>query len=194
MPEKDFHDVKNMTDEELIDYLNRCEDFLQFYVAVNEIKLIRDRDGLSKLLEIICRPSFYFRYPNAIPHLSDSIIAEKVLCNNNRREFTEKDMQRRIIKEFSHIFPCMKLIGYEVPIDGIGRIDILAEYNDRPVIMELKVKRKSPNSQLFAYAKAYNNPILIGITEEKLPDNRKCKNIHYLIYSDLMEKGCALWK
>ena len=74
-------------------------------------------------------------------------------------------------------------------VDGIGRIDIFAKYGDIPVIIELKKGRKNPNTQLIAYGSKFENPILIGITENELSDKYKEPNIIYYTFAQLKSKA-----
>lgn len=77
-------------------------------------------------------------------------------------------------------------------VNTIPTIDILAKSGEQFVIIELKAGRKNPNKQLIAYASKYKNPILIGITEEPLPEDSIFQGIQYFLFSDLKE-GVETW-
>lgn len=99
-------------------------------------------------------------------------------------DYSEKDMQKEIIDNFDTLFPQYNFIKEEYRIPS-GRIDILAkDKNDTDVIIELKLHNKNPNRQLLDYATCFNNPILIGITQDKLSDKIKQNNITYYIYDN----------
>ena len=93
-------------------------------------------------------------------------LASKRLQGNLKK----KQMQSSLLDNFCYAFPNYNLVGAEIPIDGIGRIDILAEDKEskQAVIIELKAGSHNPNTQLLAYATKHENPILIGITETRL--------------------------
>ena len=164
--------------------------FEELFIKVSEIKIDSDWYELSNLEKILDFPLFAIKFGGkAIVYLKDSIATEKLLpCKSKSlRTFTEKEMQNYIVNNFNKIFPDMEYIGKEVIISGIGRIDILAKKNNRYVIMELKCENKNPNIQLIAYSSYYENPILIGITENELNENFKLDNITYYTYKDISD-------
>ena len=137
---------------------------------------------------LICCP--YTRYSHeAITYLLDCIICEKVLpCNSKSpRNSTEKYYQKIIVESFESIFPDFLYVGNEVPIPPVGRIDILAKdkKTTRDVIIELKVDDKNPAQQLLAYATAYKNPILIGISTRKFSPKTRNNQVQYYTYEEL---------
>lgn len=99
-------------------------------------------------------------------------------------DYTEKQMQQEIIDNFSKLFPQYTFIKKEYRVPS-GRIDILAkDKNNDDVIIELKLNKKNPNRQLLDYENYFNNPTLIGITQEKLSDKIKKTNIIYYTYDN----------
>lgn len=82
----------------------------------------------------------------------------------------------------------MKFVGKEIMVNGVGKIDILAMQGNRYFIIELKCGAKNPNTQLIAYAKNYENPILIGITENELSSNQKIPKTEYLTFETVKNK------
>lgn len=175
---------------ELYCELDSIEDFQDFFIKVSEYRVAFKLGNLSKLRNILA--AFVFKFDSdAITYLQDSIDAEMVLaCKRcEPRESRESVYKNRIISGFAELFPDYDLVGSEVLVDGIGRIDILAfdRKSKRPVIIELKVGNSSPNQQLIAYASRYREPVLIGITEDAFPENRREKGIIYLTYSELFK-------
>ena len=87
-------------------------------------------------------------------------------CRREKVKFKECSIKLHILDNFNNIFPNYEFIGKEVVVDKIGKIDILAKDKEsgREVIIEVKSNTQNPNKQLLAYAKGYDNPILVGIT------------------------------
>lgn len=173
---------------ELHEFLEECVSFEEFFIKVCELKVLLNRDGLSTLYAIVKK--FYGRYANeSIIYLLDCIMCEKVLplklCGE--RNQTERNYQKRIIQSFGSIFPDFEYIGKEVSVSAIGRIDILATEKEtfRPVIIELKVDGKNPTQQLISYATRYSNPILIGISDCKIPVKNRDDRVKYYTYKEL---------
>lgn len=126
---------------------------------------------------------------NSIVNLADMVdmqigLTTLSLSNN---DIKEKEYHKYIIDNFNKLFPDYILQDSEFRINGIGRIDILAKdrVTNREVIIELKTKRQNPSKQLIAYAKDFNNPILIGITEKEINIKHRISNITYFTYKEL---------
>ena len=173
---------------ELHEKLDRIKDFQKFFIRVSELKVSFTRDNLKTLGNVV--RLFIFRFDHvAITYLADSIDAERALpCKNvTIKQKTEKEYLNEIVLNFGVVFPDFNLIGTEVIVPGIGRIDMLCKHkhNNRDAIIELKMSGKNPNSQLIAYASAYENPILIGITEKPLSEQQAIDSIIYLTISDV---------
>lgn len=184
-------EVKNgeqlVSARELHELLKNIEEFKEFFICVSEFKTEFTKENLKILLKELDNEYYYEKFGEvAILYLRDSILCEGILpCKNNIEEkFSERDMQKYIIKNFENIFPEYEYLGQEVEVDKIGRIDILAKVknSDTKVIIELKLGNKNPNTQLLAYAHKYKNPILIAITEKP---TKKIKDIKYLLWSDI---------
>lgn len=142
-----------------------------------------DRDELKELLKLM--DNYYADYTSAaIAYLKDCIQTEMFIsCKSKIRQ--EKMMQTEIVNNFNSLFPDYTFICTEKKVEGVGRIDIYALYGERPVIIELKVRHKNPNGQLLAYATKFENPILIGITQEPIQEENKISGIKYLIFDEL---------
>lgn len=177
-----------MSARELHEFLAQCPTFEAFFSAVCQLKVAMDRKGLNLLRESVAE--FRTCYSNeAITYLCDCILCEKVLpCNSgNQRNSDEKQLQQRIIKSFDSVFPDFVYVADEVPVPNIGRIDILAKdkVSNRDVIIELKVDDKNPTRQLLAYATAYENPILVGVSTRKFLFEGQHNQVRYYTYEDL---------
>jgi len=99
---------------------------------------------------------------------------------------SEKDYHDELCTSFGKYLPDLTFIDREVQIDvdDRDRLDILAESKDgRPVIIELKLGKKSAHKQLRSYAVGFENPILINISEE-LPPNRR-SDINYMTFKGI---------
>lgn len=169
--------------------LDRCEDFTQFFIACSEMKVKFDRDELRVLANALRK--YYAKYGcDCMAYLIDSIQAEMTMpCKGvASRRLSEKVMKKEILNNFNKIFPCFDNVETEKSVNGIGRIDIYAEKDKRPVIIELKINRKNPNQQLLAYGLAFKNPILIGITEKPIRQEQKIQGIEYYALSELKEE------
>ena len=180
---------------ELHKALESARNFTEFFVKVSEFRINMSRDELKILRSVLVE--FASKYGAiAITYLADTIDAERVLpCKQETpRKFKEKQMQSSLLDNFCYAFPNYNLVGAEIPIDGIGRIDILAEDKEskQAVIIELKAGSRNPNTQLLAYATEYENPILIGITEIELNPSSRNNDIIYYTFSELKE-GAAQW-
>ena len=170
----------------LIYYLNNFDDFQDFFVKVTSLSVsAQNIDELKVLKKVMDVFKVKFK-PDAITCLKDAIDLEMVLFHRNEpRKFNEKAMQMQIVKNFNLFFPKYTFVECEKVIEGVGRIDIYALCDDRDVIIELKVGSKSPNAQLIAYGSKFNNPILIGITEKKIPLQNRIAGIIYFTFEDL---------
>lgn len=167
--------------------LTKCNDFKEFFIKVSKAKLELNRIGLHELSCFIER--FTIRYgTESILYLKDSLIAESLLpCNQvESRKSLEKDMVTKIIDDFDTYFPNYQFLRREAPVDGIGRIDILAvdKKSGRIVVIEAKSDIANPNKQLLAYGSKYINPILVAINGGKLNDSNLLKDIMYYTYAD----------
>lgn len=128
----------------LIDFLNNFDDFQDFFVKIESLRVsaksIDDLELLKKVADV-----FKLKFnPNAITYLKDSIDLE-IVCFHRReaRTFIEKAMQMQIIENFNLFFPKYTFIECEKVLEGIGRIDIYALYEGRSVIIELKAGAKT---------------------------------------------------
>jgi len=99
------------------------------------------------------------------------------IANNLKQEraiggYFECDLEKYIINNFDNLFPDYKFINNQHKIVGVGVIDILAhdKKSKRPVIIEIKRRGFSPNRQLIAYGSQFDNPILVGVTEQEVSE------------------------
>ena len=188
-------DQASTLEKELLDDLLTCETFQDFFVKASELRVKLDSKGLRTLRDVVGR--FVLKFDGkSIVYLCDSITTEMFLpCKQEISPvIREKALQNELLNNFNSAFPDYELIGAEVPVKGIGRIDILAEdkQTKRPIIIELKIKSKNPNKQLLAYASRYENPIIVGITEDDLPEGVKHEDVIYHTFKTLKE-GAAQW-
>ena len=176
--------------ENLIKILARCKNFKEFFIVCSEMKLRFNRMELKMLISAL-RNFYSIHGVESITYLIDSIHADMVLpCNSEgARKYSEAQMKKEILNNFNKIFPRYKFIETEKIVSGIGRIDIYAEKESQPVIIELKIDRKNPNQQLIAYSSEFKNPILIGITELPLDEKQKIAGIEYLSLAQCGRKG-----
>lgn len=179
-------DTQTVSARALHEKLNRHRDFNDFFVAVSKMKVSMDMEEL-KLLRMVVKAFTYKFSSEAITYLADSIDAEMVLPINSleARKANEEKMKEEIVNNFNLIFPDYTFIECEKQVDGIGRIDIYALCGERSVIIELKTGNKNPNIQLIAYGSKFDNPILIGISEKEIEDERKIEGISYFTLSEL---------
>lgn len=186
-------DTQTVSARELHERLNKLNDFKEFFIEVSKMKISMEFEELKILQKVV--KSFNFKFGNdAVIYLSDSISAEIALPFNSleARKASEQEMKEQIVNNFNSIFPDYTFVCCEKQVGGIGRIDIYALYGDRSVIIELKTGNKNPNTQLLAYGSKFENPILIGITEQDISDERKIEGITYFIFSEL-KKGVEQW-
>lgn len=173
---------------ELHEMLRGFTSFESFFVAVCKLKVKLDRKDLDSLKKAVSEFRFYYSN-EAITYLCDCILCEKVLPFNfeNQRTFDEKTFQKKIIKSFDSVFPDFAYVGNEVSVSNVGRIDILAKekVSGRDVIIELKVDDKNPTQQLLAYATAYDDPILVGVSTKKFSFKESDDRIRYYTYEEL---------
>lgn len=171
-----------------IEKLKECETFEELFIAVNEMKFrLSYRKEYLWMQEVLQEIMLTFKFDaRALIYLKDMMTLESVytLGIKEERKKTEKDMQDEIIENFELLFPEYTFVKKEHKIKT-GRIDILAEAkkDKRPVIIELKKGKGNPTKQLLAYATEFTNPILVGVTEEKLDYRTMHENIKYLVYS-----------
>lgn len=178
---KDIFEIKNELDV--------CNDFESFFVKASELKTTLDLEGLKFLRDLM---SCYYSKFGVTPvvYLRDCIQADMCLSiNRPLREYSEAEMRKEIVANFSKIFPELHFLCTEKKVEGIGRVDIFAEdVTLRPVIIELKTKNKNPNKQLLGYASAFKNPVLIGITEWKFEEDNKLPGIEYYSFKEIQKK------
>lgn len=183
-------DTQMVSARDLHEALEKSNSFKDFFINVSTLRTHMNNDNLRVLRKVVW--SFAERYgTEAIIYLVDSIDCEAALPMNNLepKKITEEVMRKEIVANFNILFPKLKYLGKEVTIGEIGRADILAEDigSSRKVIFELKTGHKNPTQQLLAYGSHYNNPLLVGITQEPLSKNKKHPKILYLIMDDLKE-------
>lgn len=184
-----------MSARDLHEFLDSAKDFTEFFINVSEYRIRSNKSDLKMMREVL--RSFVLKYgSDAITHLMDIVDIEMTLpCNQEvPRKFKEKQLQNNLLDNFCYAFPSYDLVGAEIPVNGIGRIDILAKdrETERPVIIELKIGGFNPNKQLLAYASEYENPVLIGVTETKIKPEMRNKDILYFTFLELKE-GASQW-
>lgn len=173
---------------ELHEFLIKIDSFHEFFVAVSKLKTELDREGLGVLLEELDQLIYVIKFGGEeIAYLKDSVVAERVLpCKaKNERKYREKEMQNYIENNFKSIFPDYDFVSKEKAVKGVGRIDIFARERKtgRPVIIELKKGSRNPNIQLLAYAKSFDNPILVAITEDIA---NMTDGIEYVLFEEVL--------
>lgn len=174
---------------DILKTLDQCNGFTQFFIAISKMKVKFDREELKVLIKALRK--YYPKYGvESITYLIDSIHAEMALpCKSIEvRKLSESAMRKEILNNFNKIFPGFNNVEIEKSVVGIGRIDIYAEKDERPVIIELKINKKNPNQQLLSYGVAFKNPILIGITELPLEEKQKVSGIKYYSLLELKEE------
>jgi len=176
---------------ELHEFLEVKDQFEGFYNVVCALKVGLQREDLRILRATVSRFKNKFNAESII-YLCDSITAEMILpCSNIKiKQKSESDYQKQVVSAFEFAFPQYRYLNKEVVVEGIGRIDILAEdeVTKRPVIIELKLGSFNPNKQLIAYGSKFEDPLLIGITENKLDDKMKIAGVLYFTYDELLRK------
>lgn len=186
-------DTQTVSARELYERLSKLNDFKDFFLDVSKMKISMEFEELKILQKVV--KSFDYKFGvDAVIYLSDSISTEMVLPFNSleSRKASEKEMKYQIVNNFNSIFPDYTFVCCEKQVGGIGRIDIYALYKDRSVIIELKTGNKNPNTQLLAYGSKFENPILIGITEQDISDERKVEGITYFTFPEL-KRGVEQW-
>ena len=159
--------------------------FEQLYLYVSKVKVQADIPGLKKLKEFV--RGFYFSdWSEAVVYLNDEIDLEIVYRSQTKLNDgnNEAGMQREIYESFGKLFPDYEKPQTEFPV-STGRVDIFAveKVTGRPVVIELKTGAKNPTNQLLAYAHNFNNPILIGVTNEEIDTSRKNSGVFYFTYN-----------
>lgn len=178
---KDIFEIKRQ--------LDMCNDFESFFVKTSELKVSLDLEGLKVLKDLMrCYYSKFGVTP--MVYLRDCIQADMCLpINRPLREYSEAEMRKEIVENFSKIFPELHFICTEKEVDGVGRIDVFAEDATlRPVIIELKSRNKNPNKQLLGYGATFENPVLIGITEWEFEESKKIAGIEYYSFREIQKK------
>lgn len=171
----------------LHEFLTKITTFNEFFITVSKLKVEFNRTELKMLLNELDNIIYSVKFGNQeIAYLKDSVVAERtLLCkSDDKRSFTEKEMQNSIVQNFTKIFPDYIFVSKEKVIQNVGRIDIFAieKSTKRPVIIELKKGTKNPNTQLLAYSQHFDNPILIGITENTTSE---IEGINYILFKEI---------
>jgi len=184
---------KFTSEKEILKFLLDKYNFVDFFNAICKLKICFMGEDLFKLQNLLKKHIiFEHRYGHtSMIYIRDMIDIEIVLNVrlNKKINYLETEMRNLIIKNFYKIFKNFKFIQKEFTVNKIGKIDILAKEikTNRDVIIEIKVKNKNPNKQLISYGNEFKNPILIGITEEKLNKNNMINNILYYTFDELMK-------
>lgn len=180
-----MNELINVTLNENQEPVATINTFEQLYLYVSKMKVQADISELKKLKEFV--RGFYFSdWSEAAVYLNDEIDLEiayrrQIKLNDGNNE---AEMQREIYESFGQLFPDYEKPQTEFSI-STGRVDIFAveKVTGRPVVIELKIGAKNPTNQLLAYAHSFNNPILIGVTNEKIDTSRMHSKIIYFTYS-----------
>ena len=182
-----------MEKEDLLKVLDSCKNFTEFFIACSELKSALNNADLRILAQVIYEYSEIYGLRTIIL-LAETLYADLNLPYRSikARECTETKMKKEILDNFDKIFPGCDHIEEEKYVKGIGKIDIYAEKNGRPIIIELKIDRKNPNQQLLSYGSNFDNPILIGITETPFDNGSKIDGIEYYTFSELKD-GVNNW-
>lgn len=181
-------DDETVEKEDLLKVLDSCKNFTEFFIACSELKSALNNADLRILAQVIYEYSEIYGLRTIIL-LAETLYADLNLPYRSikARECTEAKMKKEILDNFDKIFPGCDHIEEEKYVKGIGKIDIYAEKNGRPIIIELKIDRKNPNQQLLSYGSNFDNPILIGITETPFDNGSKIDGIEYYTFSELKD-------
>ena len=187
---KIINDILYINDIKISDYLMKYNKFEEFFIEFSKIKIESNNLELKLLRKELNNPIYYTLYKSeSLTYLKDILDIEIYYHNQTDRKenITEKQIQDYIIQNFNTIFPNYIFVGKEVCVNKIGKIDILAKDKEtnRDVIIEIKKGEQNPNKQLLAYAKGYDNPILIGITN--MDKKFYLDNIKYISVSNIQE-------
>lgn len=167
------------------DILFGCNGFEDFFVKASYLKTRMNISELKSLACVLDEEDFGYS-EDAIVYLKDTIISEIVL-NPKPADFNEKETvaKKKVVENFQKIFPNYDFVKEEYTVPNVGRIDILAKdrATGRDVVIELKTGSKNPNKQLISYATGFENPILIGITQQEI--SQKHERIQYFTYQEL---------
>lgn len=120
------------------------------------------------------------------------VFAEAAYVAQDDRQYKEADYVRMIADGFSDIFPELTLVKREAVFESF-RLDLLAKEprSGRDVLFEVKLGAADPTPQLLEYAAFFSQPILIGVTEKKLPERRKHADVFYFSYFELNRRAVA---
>jgi Predicted nuclease of the RecB family len=182
-------DIKNLINflnfEEILQLFLNCQDFEQIYELFEflyDIKII-NKYNLTKVKNYIIDNFGFSSFEELSIYYYKDIYSYDISKLKNSK--SEKQIQDYIIQNFNKIFPDYEFVGKEICVDKIGKIDILAKdkKSKRDVIIEIKKGEQNPNKQLLAYAKGYDNPILIGITN--MCGDLYLKEINYYTLKDI---------
>nr|DAX46294.1 MAG TPA: putative nuclease [Ackermannviridae sp.] len=187
---KIINDILYINDIKISDYLMKYNKFEEFFIEFSKIKIESNNLELKLLRKELNNPIYYTLYKSeSLTYLKDILDIEIYYHNQTDRKenITEKQIQDYIIQNFNTIFPNYIFVGKEVCVNKIGKIDILAKDKEtnRDVIIEIKKGEQNPNKQLLAYAKGYDNPILIGITN--MDKKFYLDNIKYISVPNIQE-------
>lgn len=120
------------------------------------------------------------------------VFAEAAYVAQDDQQHKETDYVRMIEDGFPDIFPELTLVKREAAFEGF-RLDLLAKEprSGRDVLFEVKLGAADPTPQLLEYAAFFPQPILIGVTEKRLPERRKHADIFYFSYLELNQRAVA---
>ncbi len=136
---------------------------------LDSVKTLSAREILPKEIYHICW------------RLGDSYLRDSMVFDKSK--YTEKDIRDYLLNNWDRsILKDFVLVGSEVVIEKIGRIDILAKEKNtgRDVIIELKKGSKDGYKQLFTYARSFTDPLLVNVSEKVPPVERD--DILYLTF------------
>lgn len=174
-------------EQRIRDMLKTDMSFEDYFISVCELKVSLDKEFLKDLRKVVKENANGYS-DDAIAYLCDCIDTEKLLpCNQETRKFKEKQMCQEVVENFEKYFPEYVFVQTEKKVLGVGRIDIYALHNNKPVIIELKAENKNPNLQLIAYGSRFIDRELVAITEKELPEKEKVPEIKYYTINDLRE-------
>lgn len=165
-------------------YINMLERNSETNMSVNT--LIK----LSKILK--CTPSLLIGETPEPKEEAQRRINEENDCFKKMvlsgQDIDEIDVHEYIIRNWSCLFPNWDYVGHEIPINGLGRIDILGKEKEsvgkRDVIIEVKTKNHNPTQQVCAYGIAFENPILVGVCSNY--PSALYEKVKYILIKDLL--------
>ena len=132
------------------------------------------------------------RFGNFYIDMLIEMFSQAAYITQDDHQRRESDYARMVEFGFPDLFPELSDVKREAAFDDF-RADLLAKepYSGRDVLFELKLGTCDPTPQLKKYASSFAQPILIGITEKRLPEYRESPEVYYFTYRTLNQRAAA---